>query len=81
MESRNVVAELEGEGDGVVVVGAHYDVVPQTETGANDNTSGTAVVLSLAACPRNNFCVRYRQIKPAGLLLSPLFELISASQM
>ena len=29
-------------------MGAHYDIVPMTEFGANDNTSGTAVVLSLA---------------------------------
>ena len=30
------------------VVGAHYDIVPPTMAGANDNTSGTAVVLALA---------------------------------
>ena len=48
LESQNVTAELKGEGDFVVVVGAHYDVVPQTESGPNDNTSGTAIVLSLA---------------------------------
>ena len=48
MGSQNVVAELEGEGDGLVIVGGHYDVVPQTVAGANDNTSGIAVVLELA---------------------------------
>ena len=48
LESRNVVAELPGMGDGIVVVGAHYDIAPETRTGANDNTSGVAVVLSLA---------------------------------
>ena len=48
LESQNVVAELKGEGDDVVVVGAHYDLVPQTQFGANDNSSGIAVVLSLA---------------------------------
>ena len=48
LESRNVIAELRGTGDEVVVVGAHYDIVPETEAGANDNTSGTAVLLSLA---------------------------------
>ena len=48
LESRNVIAELPGDGDDVVIVGGHYDTVPQTETGANDNTSGIAVVLSLA---------------------------------
>ena len=47
-ESWNVVAELPGGGDGVVVVGAHYDVVPETVAGANDNTSGVAIVLALA---------------------------------
>ena len=48
LESRNVIAGLEGDGDGLVIVGAHYDIVPQTEAGANDNTSGIAVVLALA---------------------------------
>ena len=47
-ESRNVVAELKGEGNGVVIVGGHYDIVPQTAAGANDNTSGVALVLALA---------------------------------
>lgn len=48
LESRNVVAELKGESEDVVIVGAHYDVVPQTTAGANDNTSGIAVLLALA---------------------------------
>ena len=48
VESQNVIAELEGAGDAIVVIGAHYDIVPETETGANDNASGTAVVLALA---------------------------------
>ncbi len=48
LESRNVVAELKGEGDNLVIVGGHYDVVPQTEAGVNDNTSGIALVLALA---------------------------------
>ena len=48
LESQNVIAELKGAGDGIVVVGAHYDIVPTTVTGANDNASGTAVVLALA---------------------------------
>ena len=46
-ESRNVVAEIKGIGDGLIIVGGHYDVVPATRAGANDNTSGIAVVLSL----------------------------------
>ena len=48
VESQNVIAVLEGGGDGVVVVGAHYDIVPQTELGPNDNATGNAIVLSLA---------------------------------
>ena len=46
--SRNVVAELKGTGDDVVVLGAHYDTVPEGSVGANDNASGTAVILALA---------------------------------
>ena len=45
--SRNVIAELPGAGQGVVVVGGHYDTVPGV-TGANDNGSGVGVMLSLA---------------------------------
>ena len=48
LQSQNVIAELEGHGEGLVIVGGHYDVVPQTQAGANDNTSGIAVVLALA---------------------------------
>ena len=47
-ESWNVIAELKGESDAVALVGAHYDVVPETRAGANDNTSGVAVALALA---------------------------------
>ena len=62
LESQNVVAELEGAGEGLVIVGGHYDVVPQTEDGANDNTSGIAVVLALAEALANeslSFSVRF----------------------
>lgn len=45
--SRNVVAEKAGTGQGVVVLGAHYDTVPGVE-GANDNGSGTAGILAIA---------------------------------
>ncbi len=48
LESRNVIAEMKGYGDGIVIIGAHYDIVPATIAGANDNTSGVALVLSLA---------------------------------
>ena len=45
--SRNVIAEKPGPGSGVVILGAHYDTVPGI-AGANDNASGTAVLLTLA---------------------------------
>lgn len=45
--SRNVVAEIPGEEPGVVVLGAHYDTVPEVD-GANDNGSGTSVLLAVA---------------------------------
>jgi len=48
--SANVIASTDGRGrlDGpVVVVGAHFDTVPGT-VGANDNASGTGVVVALA---------------------------------
>ena len=46
-DSRNVIAELPGPGDGVIVLGGHYDTVPNI-SGANDNASGTAVLLTVA---------------------------------
>ena len=45
--SRNVIAEKKGPGDAVVVLGGHYDTVPGV-AGANDNASGTAVLLAVA---------------------------------
>ena len=45
--SRNVIAEKKGPGDAVVVLGGHYDTVPEI-LGANDNASGTAVLLTIA---------------------------------
>ena len=45
--SRNVIAELPGTGDGVIVVGAHYDTVPDS-IGASDNSSGTGTLLAVA---------------------------------
>ena len=48
---RDVVAEIEGASEGaggeIIVVGAHYDTVPETP-GADDNASGVAVMLELA---------------------------------
>jgi hypothetical protein len=43
----NVVAERAGRGEGVVVIGAHYDSVPDCP-GANDNASGVAALLETA---------------------------------
>ena len=47
--TQNVVAESPGTRPdlGIVVFGAHYDTVPNV-IGANDNASGTAVLLTLA---------------------------------
>ena len=45
--SQNVIAEKPGPGAVVVILGAHYDTVPGI-AGANDNASGTAVLLTLA---------------------------------
>lgn len=42
----NVIAELKG-GPEIVVIGAHYDAVPET-VGADDNASGVAALLELA---------------------------------
>jgi len=43
----NVIAELPGTSDEIVVVGAHYDSV-KGAPGANDNASGVAALLALA---------------------------------
>ena len=45
--SQNVIAEKPGDSPRVVIVGGHYDSVPDTQ-GAADNASGTAAVLALA---------------------------------
>ena len=47
LPSRNVIAEKKGPGDAVVVFGGHYDTVAEV-SGANDNASGTAVLLTIA---------------------------------
>ncbi len=54
---RNVEAEIKGEGDApeIVVIGAHYDSLVGT-VGANDNASGVAVLLELAAlCSQSDY--------------------------
>ncbi len=45
--SRNVMAELPGTEVGVVVIGAHYDTVPDS-IGASDNSSGMGALLAIA---------------------------------
>jgi Zn-dependent M28 family amino/carboxypeptidase len=45
--SRNVIAKKPGAGESVVVLGGHYDTVAGI-AGANDNASGTAVLLAIA---------------------------------
>lgn len=47
LPSQNVIAEKKGSSDDVVVLGGHYDTVPEI-SGANDNASGTAVLLTVA---------------------------------
>ena len=47
LPSRSVIAEMPGGDGDVVVLGGHYDTVPETD-GANDNSSGIAVLLTLA---------------------------------
>jgi hypothetical protein len=50
LEFRNVVARLPGAGDGIVVLGAHFDTKTGIEgfVGANDSGSGTGLLLALA---------------------------------
>ena len=52
LPSQNVVAEKKGPGDAVVVIGGHYDTVAGV-SGANDNASGTAVLLTIAQMLEN----------------------------
>ncbi|MDR9893598.1 M28 family metallopeptidase [Aetokthonos hydrillicola Thurmond2011] len=44
---RNIIARLEGVTQPKVILGGHYDAVSGSP-GANDNASGTAVVLAIA---------------------------------
>ncbi len=43
----NVIAELRGTSDEIVILGAHYDTVDESP-GADDNASGVAALLALA---------------------------------
>ncbi len=47
----NLIAEKPGKGDGVVVIGAHYDTVPGSP-GADDNASAVAVMIEAARLSR-----------------------------
>jgi Zn-dependent M28 family amino/carboxypeptidase len=69
-ESVNFVAEIPGTDlrDEVIVIGAHYDSVPGT-TGANDNGTGTAAVLSAAAA------IKGSGLQPRRTIRFVLFDL------
>lgn len=47
VNGRNVIARLEGATQPKIILGGHYNSVPGSP-GANDNASGTAVVLAIA---------------------------------
>ena len=47
LTTRNVWAEVPGQRDEIMIIGAHYDT-KNPSPGANDNASGVAVVLELA---------------------------------
>lgn len=53
LTTRNLIVERTGNSGQVVVIGAHYDSAPGTP-GANDNASGTAALLELAAMFRDS---------------------------
>lgn len=62
-DSRNVIAEKPGsdENAGVVVIGGHFDTVPDTQ-GANDNGSGVATMIAVARAVSGKsypFTIRY----------------------
>ncbi|MYH60697.1 MAG: M28 family peptidase [Caldilineaceae bacterium SB0675_bin_29] len=46
-KSSNIIVELPGQGENVVIISAHYDTV-RDSVGANDNASGVGVMLTLA---------------------------------
>jgi hypothetical protein len=49
-DAANVVLDLPGSAPGpLVIIGAHYDSAPAVSPGANDNASGSAAALVLAA--------------------------------
>ena len=71
--SQNVVGRPPGGGACRAYLGAHYDSVPQGP-GANDNASGTALLLELArARPAEGLCAIAFGAEEAGLLGSRAF--------
>lgn len=70
----NVIGWIDNKSDNTVVIGAHYDHVgitksrkgddktPQIHNGADDNASGTAVLLELARWIKNNDSLKYNYI-------------------
>jgi aminopeptidase YwaD len=85
LPSRNVVAEKPGTGGKVVVLGAHYDTVANVP-GANDNASGTAVLLAVAQAVQEEsfpFTIRFIAFgsEEVGLLGSQAYvESLSAEE-
>jgi Zn-dependent M28 family amino/carboxypeptidase len=70
---RNLVVELPGEKhpEEIVVIGAHYDTVPQTP-GADDNASAVAALLELARLCHDRFG---RDLRPARTVRFVAFTL------
>lgn len=64
---RNVVGEISGTGEGIVVVGAHFDSWDWAQ-GANDNGSGVAAVLETARI------LRSMDIKPKATIRFVFFS-------
>ena len=59
LPSQNVGAEKKGPGDAVAVLGAHFDTLPGV-SGANDNASGIAVLVTpWPGCWRTLICLSH----------------------
>lgn len=70
----NIIAEVKGrgEGDGILVIGAHYDTVVGTP-GADDNASGVATLLELARLTSRMPLKRTVRFVAFGLEEPPVF--------
>jgi Zn-dependent M28 family amino/carboxypeptidase len=76
-QSQNVLAEAPGGGECRVVIGGHYDSVP-AGPGANDNGSGTSVVIEMARVlaargETDGLCIALFGSEEAGLLGSQYY--------